>query len=173
MKKLVKKAQKGDQKAFLTLFQYYEEDIYRIAYVYVKNQNDALDIVQETACKSFCQIKTLKNPNYFKTWLVRITINSAISLLRKDRKVVHLIPEFIETISSKNKDMSLHLTLKDLIDNLNENEKSVVLLKYYYDHTFIEISNILELPIGTVKNTLYRSLEKLRKQIIKEDIYEQ
>lgn len=169
----MKKAQKGDDKAFLTLFQHYEEDIYRIAYVYVKNQNDALDIVQETAYKSFSQIQILKNPEYFKTWLIRITINCAVDLLRKQKKVVHLKPEYTEFISSSDKDISLQLTLKDLIEELNENEKSVVLLKYYYNHTFIEISKILEVPIGTVKTILYRSLEKLRMHVKKEDIYEQ
>lgn len=166
---LVKKAQKGDEKAYITLFQQYEEDLYRIAYVYVRNKNDALDIVQETAYKSFSKLKSLKKPEYFKTWLIKIAINSAISFLRKEQKVVPMKTENTEFISSNDKDLSLHLTLKELVELLNENEKSVVLLKYYFDHTFNEISDILDIPLGTVKTTLYRSLEKLRKQMNKED----
>lgn len=168
---IIRKAQQGDETAFFTLFQRYEEEIYRMAFVYMKNQNDALDIVQETAYKSFSQIKTLKKPEYFKTWLIRITINSAISHLKKGKKVIHLKPEILEFNRSEVRDVSLELTLKDLIEKLNEEEKSVVLLKYYSNYTFSEIAEILELPLGTVKTILYRSLNKLRHQLRKEDMY--
>lgn len=171
--RLVKKAQKGDEKAYIALFQQYEADIYRMAFVYVKNQEDALEIVQETAYKSFREIKTLKNPKYFKTWLIRIAINTALSHLSKGKKVVHLRPEYAETFSTNEKDVSLQITLQDLIERLNETEKSVVLLKYYEDHTMREIASILDMPLGTVKTTLYRSLDKLRMQMKREDMYEQ
>ncbi|WP_442598826.1 sigma-70 family RNA polymerase sigma factor [Neobacillus sp. D3-1R] len=169
---LVKKAQKGNEKAFLTLFQQYEEDIYRTAFVYVKNQNDALDIVQETAYRSFSKISTLKNPEYFKTWLIKITINAALDFLRKEKKVIHLKPETSEFIPTPEVDLSLSITLKDVMENLTEKEKSVILLKYYYNHTFAEISSILELPLGTVKSVIYRALEKLRTHLKEEDICE-
>lgn len=171
---LVKKAQKGDEKAYIALYQQYELDIYRMAYVYVKNKEDALDIVQETAYKSFSQIKTLKNSEYFKTWLIRIAINIALNHLRKEKKVIHLKPEYAETLPANEKeDVSLQITLKGLIEGLDDNEKSVVLLRFYADHTISEISDILDMPLGTVKTILYRSLEKLRMQMKREDIYEQ
>lgn len=170
--KLVKKAQKGDEKAYITLFKQYEADIFRMAYVYVKNQEDALDIVQETAYKSFDQIKTLNNPKYFKTWLIRIAINNALSHLKSQKKIVHLKPEYADMFpANKKEDISLKVTLKDLIEELDEKEKSIVLLRFYADHTITEISGILDMPLGTVKTILYRSLEKLRIKINKEDIY--
>ena len=86
--RLVKKAQKGNDKAFLKLFQKYEEEIFRMAYVYVKNESDALDVVQEVAYHSFKKIDTLKNPEYLKTWLIKIAINCSIELVRKNKKVV-------------------------------------------------------------------------------------
>lgn len=172
--KLVKKAQKGDEKAYIALFQQYEVDIYRMAYVYVKNQEDALDIVQETAYKSFSQIKTLKHPEYFKTWLIRMAINIALNHLNKEKKVVYLKPEYAETLpTNEREDASLQITLKDLIEGLNEKEKSIVLLRFYADHTISEISGILGIPIGTVKTILYRSLDKLRVQLKRVDMYEQ
>ncbi len=170
---LVKKAQKGDEKAYITLFKHYEADIYRMAYVYVKNQEDALDIVQETAYKSFSQIKSLKNPKYFKTWLIRIAINNALSHLRKGKNVVHLKPEYADMYpANENEDISLHITLKDLIEKLDEKEKSIVLLRFYSDHTIAETSDILDMPLGSVKTILYRALEKLRRKMNKENIYE-
>ncbi|HYK74444.1 MAG TPA: sigma-70 family RNA polymerase sigma factor [Pseudoneobacillus sp.] len=172
IKYLVKKAQRGDEKAFLSLFHQYEEDIYRTAFVYVKNQNDALDIVQETAYRSFSKINTLKNPQYFKTWLIKITINAALDFLRKEKKVIHLKPEMTELIPTQEIDLSLSITLRDIMENLTEKEKSIVLLKYYYNHSFTEISSILELPLGTVKSVIYRALEKLRTHLKEEDICE-
>ncbi|WP_369690882.1 sigma-70 family RNA polymerase sigma factor [Rossellomorea vietnamensis] len=143
-----------------------------MAYVYVKNQDDALDVVQETAYRSFKKIGTLRNPAYFKTWLIKIAISCATDLLRKEKKVIHLHPEYTYLIDSAEQDIPLSLSLKDLIETLNENEKSIILWKFYYGYTLQEISEIEESPLGTVKSVLYRALAKLRKQIRRADMYE-
>ncbi|WP_443259512.1 RNA polymerase sigma factor [Virgibacillus sp. L01] len=168
----MKRAQKGDESAFLTLFQEYEKDIYRMAYLYVKNKHDALDVVQETAYRSFKKISTLKNPDVFKTWLIKIATSCATDMLRRKKKVIHLNAEFTETIDSSDKDLPLSLSLQDLLGTLNESEKSIILWKYYYGYTLQEISEIEGTPLGTVKSVLYRSLAKLRKQIRRADMYE-
>ncbi|MEP9409095.1 sigma-70 family RNA polymerase sigma factor [Peribacillus frigoritolerans] len=170
---LVKKAQKGDDKAFLKLFQKYEQDIYRMAYVYVKNKDDALDVVQEVAYRSFKKIDTLKKPEYFKTWLIKIAISCAVDCLRKNKKVVQLKPEYEEFISSSDvEDISLSLSLNQIVNELNEDEKSIVILKYYEGYSFKEIAELLNMPLGTSKSILYRALEKLRKQAKGAGIYE-
>ncbi|MFD0871312.1 RNA polymerase sigma factor [Paenibacillus residui] len=87
MNQLVKKAQNGDHKAYIELFQTYEQDIYRMAYLYVKNKNDAMDVVQEVAYRSFKSLGTLVNPQFFKTWLIKITITCALNVLKQKRKV--------------------------------------------------------------------------------------
>jgi RNA polymerase sigma-70 factor, ECF subfamily len=169
----VKKAQNGNDKAFLEIFQQYEEDIYRMAFVYVKNQEDALDVVQEVAYQSFKKIHTLKKPEYFKTWLMKITINCAVNIVKKNMKVVQLIPEFEEFLSSGDEDIPLSLSLQDLIDTLKDDEKSIILLRFYQSFTFKEISEVLEIPLGTAKTVLYRALDKLRKELKEADICEQ
>lgn len=162
---LVKKAQKGNDKAFIKIFQEYEEDIYRMAFVYVKNQEDALDIVQEVAYQSFKKIQTLKQPEYFKTWLMRITINCAVNLVKKNKKVLQFKPNFEENIGSDDEGVLLSITLQELVDTLQYDEKSVILLKFYKNYTFKEISEVLEIPLGTAKSVLYRALNKLRKEL--------
>lgn len=170
---LIKKAQQGYDQAFLKLFQDYEQDIYKMAFIYVKNQNDALDVVQETAYRSFKTIKNLRKPQYFKTWLIRIAINCSLDLLRKRQKVVQLKPEFEENISSDiTDDIALEITVSDLIDCLNEIEKGVVILRYYEGLTFKEVSETLDIPLGTAKTILYRSLKKLRNHFKGDDVYE-
>ena len=165
MKRLVKKAQKGNDKAYLELFQQYEADIYRMAYVYVKNKNDALDVVQEVAYQSFKNIRTLNKPEYFKTWLMKITINCALNVINKNKKVVPLIPKFEVHTEEGVKDIAMSLSLRELMDILQEDEKSVILLKYYNDRTLKEISDILDIPLGTAKSILYRALNKLRQNL--------
>jgi RNA polymerase sigma-70 factor (ECF subfamily) len=172
MIRLVKKAQKGNDKAFLKLYQQFEEDIYRLAYVYVKNKDDALDVVQEVAYQSFKKIDTLKKPEYFKTWLMKITINCAINVIRKNKKVVLLKSDFEVLMRTEEEDLLLSLSLQELMDFLQEDEKSVILLRFYHDHTLKEISEILEIPLGTAKSVLYRALNKLRKNYKEAGNYE-
>ncbi|WP_409296941.1 sigma-70 family RNA polymerase sigma factor [Peribacillus sp. SCS-26] len=172
MNKLVRKAQRGDSKAFLKLFQQYEEDIYRMAYVYVKNEEDALDVLQEVAYRSFNKIGTLKNPEYFKTWLIRIAITCSIDLVNKNKKVVQLKPEYEEFIGLEEEDVSLSITLQELLERLNEDEKSMVYLRFYEGYSFKEIASLAGVPLGTAKSVLYRALGKLRKQFKEADLYE-
>ena len=165
IERLVKKAQKGNDKAYIELFQQYEEDIYRMAYVYVKNKHDALDIVQEVAYQSFKKISTLNKPQYFKTWIMKITINCALNLINKNKQVVQLNPKFEVHKGEEVEDIAISLSLRELMDTLQEDEKSVILLKYYNDRTLKEISEILEIPLGTAKSILYRALNKLRQNL--------
>lgn len=160
-----------NDKAFLGLFRQYEQYIYRMAYVYVKNKDDALDIVQETAYQSYLKFNTLNDVKLFKTWIIKITINCAIDLLRKKKKVIPLNKEVVEFFSTE--DIPLSLTLQDLLDTLNEDEKTVLLLKYYQGYTFSEISEILNTPLSTVKSVLYRALQNLRKKTRRADMYGQ
>jgi RNA polymerase sigma-70 factor (ECF subfamily) len=172
---LVREAQQGDENAFIELFQQYEEDIYRTAYVYLRNQEDALDVVQETAYRSFKSIAQLTSPQYFKTWLIKISISCSLDLLRKRKNVVQFKPEYHELITSgeEDEDIPLALSLKDLIDSLDEEEKNVIILRFYHDYTIRETTEILDIPLGTGKTILYRALGKLRKQAKEEDVYEQ
>lgn len=171
LERLVKKAQKGNDKAYVMLFQQYEADIYRMAFVYVKNKEDALDLVQEVAYQSFKKISTLKKPEFFKTWLMKITINCALNLINKNKKVIPLNSNLDKIMRTKDEDIALTLSLNKLIDTLQEDEKSVILLKYYDDRTLKEISEILDIPLGTAKSVLYRALDKLRQNFKEVDSY--
>lgn len=73
-------------------------------------------------------------------------------------------PNFEEFHDLEDEDIPLSLSIQDMIDSLEEDEKSVVLLRYYQDHTFKEIAEVLDIPLGTAKSILYRALNKLRKE---------
>lgn len=80
---MVKKAIKGDENAFMELINQCKEQIYRTAYAYVKDEDLALDIVQETVCNAFISISKLREPKYFNTWIIRIAMNISISTCKK------------------------------------------------------------------------------------------
>lgn len=144
-----------------------------MAYVYVKNEEDALDVVQDVAYQSFKKIHTLKDPKYLKTWLMRITINCALNMIKKNSNVMPFISDYEKFIGSEEEDLPLNITLRDLIETLQDEEKSVVLLRFYHGFTFQEVSETLNIPLGTAKSILYRALNKLRKAFKEAGLYEQ
>ena len=169
--RLIKKSQKGNEKAFLKLFQMYEADIYRMAFVYLKNGEEALDIVQETAYKAFDKIESLKEPAYFKTWLIKIAISSSLNRLKRLEKIVPMQNEYINNMPVEQDDPTVKVLLQQILEELTSEEKGIVLLKYYESYTFQEIADTLQIPLGTVKSILYRALKKLRVQVEEADFY--
>lgn len=166
----VKKAQKGDKHAFLDLIEPQKEKLYKIAYTYVKNEQDTLDIIQETICKAYVSLDTLKKAKYFNTWLVKILINISITTLNKNKKVVYLEEKEVEYDDSTISNCDDRLDLISELDKLDLKYKNVIVLKYFEDFTIKEIANVLDIPIGTARTNLYRGLEILRKSMKEEEI---
>ncbi|WP_107943357.1 MULTISPECIES: sigma-70 family RNA polymerase sigma factor [Metasolibacillus] len=158
---MLKKAQKGNSDAFLQLIQDEKVKLYKMAYIYMKNEDDALDVVQETVTKAYANINSVKDERYFSTWLMKILINTALEHLRKNSKIV-LIQENVkeqgQTFSHDERMDLLHA-----IEQLEEKYKTVILLKYYQDLSTREIAELLEYPEGTVKTNVHRGLQQLKK----------
>lgn len=159
----------GDKESFSLIIKERKEKIYRIAYSYVNNADDALEIVQEVVYKAFLSIKTLKYPEYFDTWIIRITINTSINYLKKYKKVLYLNEEFdnyiLDASSAYNEEV---IDLYNALNKLDVKYKTVVILRYFEDLTFQEISKVLDLPVNTVKTQLYRALDMLKIDLEKE-----
>lgn len=168
--KLNRKKKKNKEK-FSQLFKTHQHDLYRIAFTYTENIEDAMDVVQEAAYRAFLKFDTVQEQKHIKTWLIRITINCAIDLLRKKQNVFSIQDEYLNNKASKNPDLSLSLSLEQLLNLLDLDERVVIFLKYYQDCTFKQISEVINLPISTIKSINYRALNKLKKQIRREDMY--
>ena len=168
---LIKRAKKGDAGAYERLFAQYEADLYRMAYVYMKNREDAMDVVQETAYRSFKYVHTLKEPAYFKTWLIRILINSAHDVLKKRPEEVVVEPHLF--VVEMDEHIDVKITLEAVMHYLTKEEKDVILLKYYEDYTFEQIADVLQLKLGTAKTILYRALKKLKLALQQEEGYDE
>lgn len=83
MEQLVEQAKSGDREAFEKLIMLLEKDLYRIAKLRLNNKEDIFDVVQETIIIAFQSIHKLRQPKYFKTWLIKILINQSNSIYKQ------------------------------------------------------------------------------------------
>lgn len=161
LKKLVKKAMKGNGDAFEKLLEIHGERLYRTAYLYVRNREDALDVVQETAFKAFSSIGNLRNQEYFLTWLTKILIHCAYDVLelkKKEMPVEYLLEHSSDPVPSKDSQMDL----AEALSHLKKDYRTAVLLFYYQDLPIKEIAKIMNIPENTVKTYLYRAKKCLK-----------
>lgn len=127
----------------------------------MKNENDALDIVQEAIYKAYISVKTLRETQYFSSWLTRILINTALDFIKKNKRVIP-IDEIESMNTSKVHNVEDSIDLVDAIDRLEEQYKTVVILRYYKDFSIKQIADTLSCPEGTVKTHLHRAIKTLK-----------
>lgn len=158
---LVRKAIRGNCDAYGQLIHTYQNYLYRTAFLYTKNEDEALDVVQDCILKAYESIKGLKKPEYFKTWITRILINSANQYHRRAGKTVPLETE-AEAEAPAGASMEEKWDLYHAIDRLPKLYRTVVILKYYDDLKISEIASVMDIPEGSVKAYLYRAKRELR-----------
>ncbi|WP_078545902.1 sigma-70 family RNA polymerase sigma factor [Litchfieldia alkalitelluris] len=159
---LVKKARKGDEHALYSLILGSKEQLYRIAYSYLKSEQDALEAIQEVTYRAFKSIRKLKEDHYFSTWLIRIMINYCNDELRKRKRTIPSSDVGSDLSVTQNQD---RFELEEAIEALESPTKEVLKLKYFEDLKIKEIAEVLDCPEGTVKTWLNKGLRKLRYQL--------
>lgn len=135
---------------------------YRLAYSYVKNEADALDIVQESAYKAIKQCSKLKNTGYADTWIYRIVINTATDFLRQKQKNIVGVDDYLDQEQAVNEDGYANADIMDTLSMLEDKDRSVLILRYFEQCQLDQISDITGEKLSTVKSRLYRALKKLR-----------
>nr|WP_251136778.1 sigma-70 family RNA polymerase sigma factor [Exiguobacterium sp. s144] len=139
-----------------------EEDyVYRISFIYLKEEAAALENVQEVAYRAWRARKSLRDAAYFKTWLTRITMNCAFQQHRASFQPHAIEPSQTTSFEERLVD---RLYLDDLLEVLEPTERSIVYFRYEEDLSLQEIAHTFNVPLSTVKSTLYRTLEKVRRQ---------
>lgn len=159
--RLIKESMKGNKESFGILIKNNKEYLYKMAFLYVKDEQDALEVIHETVYRAFLNIEKLKKAKFFNTWITRILINVSIDFLKKKGKNERLdestpiIKEKCE-ISTEEK-----LDLYNAIDLLNDNYKTVIIMMYFNDMKIKDISKVMEIPENTVKTYLRRAKQAL------------
>lgn len=163
---LITKSQKGDKEAFTELIALNRQSMYKVARAYFNEPMDIDDALSEAVLRCWKSISQLKNPAYFKTWLIRILINCCNDQLRSSRKYISLDDLNTADISCSQDDSNL----SDIIGLVDERYRLVMLLYYGEDVKVKEISDITGLPMGTVSSHLKRGREQLADKLKKEGL---
>lgn len=154
MEELIRRARAGDGGAFVELMESQKSTMYKVARSYLHNDADAADAVSETVLACFEKLDTLRQPQYFRTWLVRILIRKCQDMLRERKRSVPL-----EEIAEAGQEEPGHARVEflALLDSLDEKYRTVLLLYYGEGFSVGEIARAMGLKVDTVKTRLKRA----------------
>ena len=178
--KRIKQVLKGDQNAYADIVNLYQHKLYQICYRMLSNKQEAEDIAQEAFVRAYINLHSYDQKRKFSTWLYRIATNLCIDRIRKKKPDYYLdaqVPgtdglDMYSQIASDEKlpeetveQMELQERIQYEISRLPDKYRSVIVLKYIEELSLQEISEILDMPLGTVKTRIHRGREALRKQL--------
>ena len=180
IKSRIKKVIKGDQNAFGEIVELYKDKVFQLCFRMLGNRHEAEDIAQEAFIRAYVNINSFNINLKFSTWLYRIATNLCIDRIRKKKPDYYLDAEVsgtdgltmysqiaADTTLPEDELQSLELQemIQKEISKLPEKYRSVIVLKYIEELSLNEISEILDLPLGTVKTRIHRGREALRQQL--------
>lgn len=163
---MIAAAIQGDRLALQQLLKSEKEKLYRMAYTYVRNEEEALEVFQQTVLQAIESVHQLRNPTYFSTWLTRICINKALAVLKKNKKLIamgEVEEQVVEMDSSA--DIAQQLDVANALGLLPQKYKTALMLRYYQDFTIKQIAEVMNCPEGSVKTIIHRGLALLKKDL--------
>ena len=171
-KELVLEYQSGNKSALSNLVKKWHVQFCKLAYWYVKDVEIAKDIAQESWVVIFNKLDILKNPKQFKSWSISIVNRKAIDWIRANKRENNKLNTFYNEKDKNNNreypqvDKTKQLSiLKIEIDELPANQKMIIKLFYTENYSLKQISETLQISIGTAKSRLFHAREKLKKSL--------
>lgn len=168
---VIRRSQAGDQAAFAELFHRYKDLVYKTAYLMLGNAGEAEDVLQEVFLHVHKSLSTFEpSKGAFTTWLHRITVNHCLNRRRK-----HYLPTIslsqASSASLAERSSSFQTRLEDTemieqaLSRLSERLRVVIILRYYWELSYAEMAQILDIPVGTVKSRLNLALKTMHKEM--------
>ena len=154
----IQKAQRRDKDAFTELMEFYMKDMYRTAIAILMNEEDAADALQDTILTCWEKLYTLKKPEFFKTWLIRILINQCKAVLQKQKRYV-LTEEMDERELEENSFSDVYF--RDILSELSQKDQWIFTLYYEEGYTTKQIAKIIDMKENTIISRLNRGRKKL------------
>lgn len=146
-----------------------QNKFYRLAYSYVRNREDALDVVQNAVCKALENYGGIRNEGAVSTWFYRILVNESL-LFIKERKRMTLGETDQEEAHYEEKGFEIQDDLYDSINRLDGDTQTIIKLRFFEELSLKEIAQITEMNLNTVKARLYRGLRQLKVNIQEVDV---
>ena len=183
---LIKRAKQGDLAAFTELVEQYKDRIYGFLYRYTGSREDAYDLSQEVFIKVFTHLESFDEKQRFSPWIFRIASNTAVDALRRRKQVVYLdepvnndeqlymqIPSNGDTPETSLEYHDLKGSLEHVILALSPTYREPLLLRLTDNMSYDEISEILKIPISTVKTRIFRARDMLRNTLVAQGYLDQ
>ncbi|ONI38025.1 RNA polymerase [Candidatus Epulonipiscium fishelsonii] len=180
---LIKKAQAGDIVSFEELIKRYENIIFGICVKILKHETDAYDAAQETCIKIWKQMPKFEGNSKFSTWIYRIAVNQCLDTLRKNKRSKEIsfhqsgnekedwfmeIEDIKENIGKYIEQIETQSVLTQGLNELNKGQKEIIMLRDVQNYSYEEISQILNISLGTVKSRLSRARNSFRKILLQD-----
>lgn len=176
-RRLIKKILDGDQTSFEYFIEKYKKLVFHVVYRLIYNIEDREDICQEVFIKAYRNLGTFKNESKLSTWLARIAYNTSLNHISKKKE------KMIEDYASDEESLLEQVKSKEIspatwveregtknilfneIEMLTEQQKTILSLYHWEEMSYEEIGEIMNLPLGTVKNYLFRARKSLKEQL--------
>ncbi|MCM1178698.1 MAG: sigma-70 family RNA polymerase sigma factor [Clostridium sp.] len=141
--------------------------MFRLAYSFVLNREDAEDIVSETVLKAYSHLAELRNVRKIKSWMFQILVNESRACLKKRNRME--LTEDTSRFAGQEDERQEECDLLDFVYQLDDIYRDVTILYYFEEFRVKEIAKILDISSGTVKSRLSRARERLKKFIMEND----
>ena len=164
---LIGRCQAGDEAAFAALFEKYKNLVYKTAFLMLDSTEEAEDALQEVFLRVHQALNTYQpGKAAFTTWLHRLTVNHCLNRRRK-RYVMTLPLTEAADLTDPSSPIADHLTnealVRQALTHLPDKQRAVVILRYYWDLSYLDIAQILEIPLGTVRSRLNTAMKSLHR----------
>lgn len=151
-----------DDSELIQFIREHKGNFYRLAFSYVKNKENALDILQDSIHKSMISFDKLQDKKNLKSWFYKIVVNTSLDFIRKNKRIQVVDSETMEYVSSGKEDHYENVDLDRAMKQLPLDYRSIIILRFFEDLTIAEVAEVLEENPNTIKTRLYKALKLLR-----------
>jgi len=177
---LIRRAKSGDITAYDALVRAYETLAFRAAYLITRDESDAADAAQDAFVRAFRALGSFRMGEPFRPWLMRIVTNQALNRIVSMKRRANMTERYAQTVGqeistnpppSPEREVEAreqNEMLMRAVGRLKSEEQALITLRYFLELPETEVAQTLNIPQGTVKSRLHRTLAKLR-EIIRND----
>lgn len=173
----IRRAQRGDVAAYDALVRAYETLAFRAAYLITRDQHEAADAAQDAFVRAYRALHSFKAGEPFRPWLMRIVTNQALNRIQAMKRRTKMTERYVQVVTESTnvqeapspqrsleaREQNEHLMRA--VARLKPDEQALITLRYFLELPELEVAQTLNIPQGTVKSRLHRTLAKLREII--------
>lgn len=158
-----------EKEDFINLINANRFKMYKTAIAILKDEDDANDAIQDTLYSAYKNYTNLKEKQFFTTWIIRILINKCYDIINKNKKIAYIDDSITENTVGEQDSYEVENSLEWVFKQIDKDLKEVVVLYYYDELSINDISQMLQIPQGTVKSRLSRAREQIGNIIKREE----